>query len=153
MTSRHKPRSANLVDGVADWVFDTAAFHPFCKDKTLFIDYTPLNDENMAVTVQEDTFPIEGCGTIKLQFGQRILMFKDVMYSPKLRRNLISGAKIDKNGALFNGGGGEVKIFCHGQFFSKQFLRMEYIIFIPKSLVIIIRKSDLKYLRLISKMI
>lgn len=123
---------ANLIDGVADWVFDTAASHHFCKDKSLFIDFTPLNDENMAVAVEGITFPIEGRGTIKLKFGQRTLMFKDVMYSPKLRRNLISGARIDKNGAHFNGGGGEVKISCNGQFLFKAILKNGIYYIYPK---------------------
>jgi hypothetical protein len=42
------------------------------------------------------------------------------MYSPRLRRNLISGSRIDIKGATFTCSKGEVKVTANGQhlFFS-----------------------------------
>ncbi|GBM78883.1 Retrovirus-related Pol polyprotein from transposon TNT 1-94 [Araneus ventricosus] len=42
------------------WVFDTAASHHFCKDKSIFNEYVPISDEKMTVAVEGVTIPIEG---------------------------------------------------------------------------------------------
>lgn len=96
------------------WIFDSAASHHFCKDRSLFIDYRPLT-ENLSVAVEGITIPIEGTGTIKLRFGEHTYRFTDVMYSPRLRRNLISGPQLDIKGAKFSGGRGKVKVSRNSQ--------------------------------------
>jgi hypothetical protein len=114
--------ACNLMGGT-EWVFDTAASHHCCKDKNLFTEYKPLKGEEMAVAIKGVTFPILGKGTIKLKFGQRILYFKDVMHAEKLRRNLISGPKLDMEGISFNGGNGVVNAFSNGQLLFKASLK------------------------------
>lgn len=94
----------------SDWIFDTAASHHFCSNKNLFHDFLPLKDEKMAVAIQGATFPIEGKGKVKLKFGQRTICLTDVMYSSKLRRNLISGPRFDRGQAVFYGGKGAVSV-------------------------------------------
>ncbi|GBM93549.1 Retrovirus-related Pol polyprotein from transposon TNT 1-94 [Araneus ventricosus] len=85
------------------WVFDTAASHHFCKDKSIFNEYVPISDEKITVAVEEVTIPIEGNGIVNLRFGHRILKFGEVMHSSKLSRNLISGPRLDKKGVVFEG--------------------------------------------------
>lgn len=93
-----------------EWIFDTAATHHFCGNRDLFTNFIPLKGEEMAVAVQNEKFPIEGKGNVKLKFGQRFIRLNDVMYSPKLRRNLLSGPRFDKANATFCGEKGEVKV-------------------------------------------
>lgn len=96
--------------GDSEWVFDTAATHHFCNNRNLFSDFISLDKEEMAVAVRGVKFPIEGKGKVKLKIGQRNLVLNDVMYSPKLRKNLLSGPQFDKDKATFVGGKGEVKM-------------------------------------------
>lgn len=91
------------------WVFDSAASHHFCRDKSLFITFEPAH-ERMSVAAEGVTYPIEGKGTIMLSFGNKDFKFSNVMYVPKLKRNLISGPQLDVKGVKFSGGGGKVKV-------------------------------------------
>nr|GBM94629.1 hypothetical protein AVEN_130119-1 [Araneus ventricosus] len=104
------------------WVFDTAASHHFCKDKSIFNEYVPISDEKITVAVEEVTIPIEGNGIVNLRFGHRILKFGEVMHSSKLSRNLISGPRLDKKGVVFEGGKG-LCVKENGQLLFKAFLR------------------------------
>ena len=85
-----------------NWVFDTAATSHFCCDKDLMQNFRPLEDTNVAVAIGGVTCPVEGTGDVPLQFitdgeCEDILLLK-VLYSPKLRQNLIYGSVIDKAG-------------------------------------------------------
>ncbi|GBN57636.1 Retrovirus-related Pol polyprotein from transposon TNT 1-94 [Araneus ventricosus] len=105
------------------WVFDTAASHHFCKDKSIFNEYVPISDGKMTVAVEGVTIPIEGKGIVNLRFGHRILKFGEVMHSSKLNRNLISGPRLDRKGVVFEGGKGELRVKENGQLLFKAFLR------------------------------
>ncbi|GBN57365.1 hypothetical protein AVEN_19329-1 [Araneus ventricosus] len=105
------------------WVFDTAASHHFCKDKSIFNEYVPISDEKMTVAVEGVTIPIEGKGIVNLRFGHRILKFGEVMHSSKLNRNLISGPRLDRKGVVFEGGKGELRVKENGQLLFKAFLK------------------------------
>lgn len=106
-----------------EWVFDTAASHHCCKDRNLFVEYTPLKDEKMAVAMKDVTFPILGIGTIKVKFGQKFLYFKNVMHSEQLRRNLISGPRLDAEGVHYCGGNGSINAISDNQPLFKAILR------------------------------
>lgn len=106
-----------------NFIFDTAASHHFCKSKNMFIEFSPIRGERMAIAIDGVTFPIEGKGMLKLKFGQRIFYFKDVLYSPKLRRNLISGPKLDVNGVTFKGEQGIVRMYQDGEHIFSAFLK------------------------------
>ncbi|GBN08374.1 Retrovirus-related Pol polyprotein from transposon TNT 1-94 [Araneus ventricosus] len=98
------------------WVFDTAASSHFCGNKNLFHEFQPLtNNTNMSVAIDGVNCKIEGIGTVKLLFkkGEEIVNLKNVMYSPKLRRNLMAGPLFDKGGASFIGGKGKIDVFSN----------------------------------------
>lgn len=94
----------------SDWIFDTAASNHFCNDKTFFIEFVPVCDENLVVAIKDVSLPIEGKGTVKMDFGYGIVTFSNVLYSPKLRKNLIAGSKCDLGGATFKGEKGKIII-------------------------------------------
>lgn len=95
------------------WAFDTAASAHFCFNKSLFTKIDAVSDTSMAVAVDGISCPVEGIGTVKMQFTQygiEDVILNNVMYSPRLRRNLISGSLIEEKGGSFTGKGGKIVI-------------------------------------------
>lgn len=78
---------------------------------SLFIKFKLLCNEELTVAIDASTFPIEGNGLVDLIINGEIVRFNDVMYSLSLRYNLISGSRLDANGAKFKGGEGRVKVY------------------------------------------
>ncbi|GFX64445.1 retrovirus-related Pol polyprotein from transposon TNT 1-94 [Trichonephila clavipes] len=97
------------------WVFDTAASTHFCNNQKLFVSYEPVNNTTISLAIGEITSPVEGVGTVKFYFdgdnGRNNITLHNVINSPKLRRNLMSGPALDKNGCTFVGGKGKIEIF------------------------------------------
>lgn len=92
--------------------FDSAASHHFCNDHNSFVENILLEGERMAVAVDRVNFPIEGCSTVELKFGQRMIKLENLMFSPKLCRNLISGSRLDMEGITYRGGGWVERCKC-----------------------------------------
>ncbi|GFW19094.1 copia protein [Trichonephila clavipes] len=69
----------------------------------------------MSLAIGEITSPVEGVGTVKFYFdsdnGRNNITLHNVMHSPKLRRNLMSGTALVKNGGTFVGGKEKIEIF------------------------------------------
>ena len=88
---------ANLSDlDNWSWVSDTGATAHFCCYGNLYLD--SVEDIQMSLAVGEVQYPVEGKGTVQFlvkckngKFNQ--ITIKDVLYNPKLRRNLLSGSK------------------------------------------------------------
>lgn len=97
------------------WVFDTAATSHFCNSKHLMKDFHPIENTSVAVAVGGVTCPVEGRGTVMLQFrieGElETILLRNVLYSPSLRQNLISGTVIDKAGHSFVGKNNVLTVF------------------------------------------
>lgn len=94
------------------WIFDSAASHHLCKDKTCFSDLHLTEKQTLSVAVEGINCPIEGKGTVNLKFKNEVLKLSNVLYSPLLRHNLISGPRLDQErGVSFVGGGGRVKVY------------------------------------------
>lgn len=121
------------VNSEGAWIWDSGASHHFCMSKELFIDYKPLKNQHLSVAVKDLTFPVEGTGTVELNFGRNTITLHDVLHSSKLRKNLISGPRLDKMGARFIGGGGKVKVFKHDKFRFQAVLRNGMYYVYPKN--------------------
>ncbi|GFQ82685.1 retrovirus-related Pol polyprotein from transposon TNT 1-94 [Trichonephila clavata] len=91
--------------GKDTWIFDTAATSHFCCRKNSLQNFQRVNNMRLTVAVGGVTCEIKGTGTVSMIFqsegGSEIVDFKNVLYSPKLQRNLISGSLIDKAGSNF----------------------------------------------------
>ena len=75
------------------WLFDTAATH-------YYFNYKKVNEQvYIAVGM---SFPMSVKGNVKMVLNNHEYIFKAVLYSPKLQRNLISGTTLLKEGAKFN---------------------------------------------------
>lgn len=98
-----------------EWIIDTAASDHFCGNKEWFVEYreTPKNTalgatETMAAKVHR-------VDTIKLKVGTatgiNIITLRDVLHTPQMRHNLISGSRIDAVGYTATIGDKKYKVF------------------------------------------
>lgn len=124
-TNPRQKQEINIVEALSseklekrrDWVFDTAASTHFCANKDLFYSFKQVKGTDMSVAINGVTCPVEGTGAVRLLFkGGRVkLDLKNVMYSSKLRRNLISGPMLDKAGMMFTGKAGRINVYKKGE--------------------------------------
>ncbi|GBM42682.1 Retrovirus-related Pol polyprotein from transposon RE1 [Araneus ventricosus] len=117
--------SCNLSEAISDkgvWVIDTAATTHFCNYRSL--DIMPVTNMQMLLAVGNKDCLVEGIGTIKFfvknkdSFNE--ITLSDVLYNPKLRRNFLSGSRLEKKVAHFVGSKG--KIHVHNKDWNQLFL-------------------------------
>ncbi|GJU74505.1 zinc finger, CCHC-type containing protein [Tanacetum coccineum] len=86
------------VDAIAWWIDSGATTH-VCKDRCWFNTYEPVEDGSVLYMGDEHFAPVHGKGSVALEFssGKTITLF-NVLYVPKLRKNLASGPMLNKCG-------------------------------------------------------
>ncbi|GFX33018.1 uncharacterized protein TNCV_3812871 [Trichonephila clavipes] len=88
-------------------VIDTAATSHFCNDKSLFLDLKPITNMKMSLATEDKSCPVEGIGTLRFRVKYKgsfhEITLSDVLFNPKLRRNLLSGSRLESKGAHFVG--------------------------------------------------
>ncbi|GFY27167.1 retrovirus-related Pol polyprotein from transposon RE1 [Trichonephila clavipes] len=96
------------------WVIDTAATSHFCNDKSLFLDLKPITNMKMSLATEDKSCPVEGIGTLRFRVKYKgsfhEITLTDVLFNPKLRRNLLSGSRLERKGAHFVGTKDENKL-------------------------------------------
>ncbi|GFW07447.1 retrovirus-related Pol polyprotein from transposon TNT 1-94 [Trichonephila clavipes] len=96
------------------WVIDTAATSHFCNDKSLFLDLKPITNMKMSLATEDKSCPVEGIGTLRFRVKYKgsfhEITLTDVLFNPKLRRNLLSGSRLESKGAHFVGTEDENKL-------------------------------------------
>ncbi|GFW40879.1 uncharacterized protein TNCV_4369271 [Trichonephila clavipes] len=89
------------------WVIDTAATSHFCNDKSLFLDLKPITNMKMLLATEDKSCPVEGIGTLRFRVKYKgsfqEITLTDVLFNPNLRRNLLSGSRLESKGAHFVG--------------------------------------------------
>ncbi|GFX70877.1 retrovirus-related Pol polyprotein from transposon TNT 1-94 [Trichonephila clavipes] len=97
------------------WVIDTAATSHFCNDKSLFLDLKPITNMKMSLATEDNSCPVEGIGTLRFRVKYKgsfhEITLTDVLFNPKLRRNLLSGSRLESKGAHFVGTKGKINVF------------------------------------------
>ncbi|KAI5425435.1 hypothetical protein KIW84_031292 [Lathyrus oleraceus] len=85
-------------DAIAWWIDSGATTH-VCKDRFWFKTLVPVEDGFVLYMGDDHFAPVEGKGNVVLEFssGKTITLF-NVLYVPKLRKNLISGPVLNKLG-------------------------------------------------------
>ncbi|GJX37443.1 zinc finger, CCHC-type containing protein, partial [Tanacetum coccineum] len=88
------------VDVIAWWIDSGATTH-VCKDRCWFKTYEPVEDGSVLYMGNDHFPPVHGKGSVVLEFssGKSITLF-DVLYVPKLRKNLISSPVLNKCGYM-----------------------------------------------------
>ncbi|GFV71526.1 retrovirus-related Pol polyprotein from transposon TNT 1-94 [Trichonephila clavipes] len=89
------------------WVIDTAATSHFCNDKSLFLDLKPITNMKLSLATEDKSCPVEGIGTLRFRVKYKgsfhEITLTDVLFIPKLRRNLLSGSRLESKSAHFVG--------------------------------------------------
>ncbi|GFW62139.1 retrovirus-related Pol polyprotein from transposon RE1 [Trichonephila clavipes] len=89
------------------WVIDNAATSHFCNDKSLFLDLKSITNMKMSLATEDKSCPVEGIGTLRFRVKYKgsfhEITLTDVLFNPKLRRNLLSGSRLESKGAHFVG--------------------------------------------------
>ncbi|GFY00047.1 retrovirus-related Pol polyprotein from transposon TNT 1-94 [Trichonephila clavipes] len=97
------------------WVIDTAATSHFCNDKSLFLDLKPITNMKMSLATEDKSYPVELIGTLRFRVKYKgsfhEITLTDVLFNPKLRRNLLSGSRLESKGVHFVGTKGKINVF------------------------------------------
>ncbi|XP_074267011.1 uncharacterized protein LOC141590312 [Silene latifolia] len=90
---------ANLVANASDWILDTGASRLLCANKELFAEFEDVADGECVYMGNSSSAVITGKGKIFLKLTSgKTLALNNVLYVPTLRRNLVSGALLNKAG-------------------------------------------------------
>ncbi|GBM35463.1 hypothetical protein AVEN_73260-1 [Araneus ventricosus] len=128
----------NQAFGVSkDWdqfLIDTAATSDFCYERDWFKNFKELTTTKALLADKKSTCEVKGIGDIDFIVkdikGNVKITLKDVFYTPYMRRNLISGARMDIAGLKITWSSNVMRI-CHSNneyFFSAFWLDMLYIV-------------------------
>nr|GEU98557.1 zinc finger, CCHC-type [Tanacetum cinerariifolium] len=92
LRTNHKTK----VDAIA-WYIDSSATTHVCKDCCWFKTYEPVKDGSVLYMGDDHFAPVHEKESVVLEFslGKSITLF-NVLYVPKLRKNLISGPVLNK---------------------------------------------------------
>ncbi|GBM43057.1 Retrovirus-related Pol polyprotein from transposon TNT 1-94, partial [Araneus ventricosus] len=95
------------------WILDTAATSHFCSKKSLLRNFRPVKNMTISVAVGGERCDIKG--TVRMIYENNgeleTVDLLNVLYSPRLRRNLISGSLIDQAGATFSCKKGQINVY------------------------------------------
>ncbi|KAL0300940.1 UNVERIFIED_CONTAM: Retrovirus-related Pol polyprotein from transposon TNT 1-94 [Sesamum radiatum] len=81
-----------------DWLIDTGANVHVCADKSLFVSYQTITGKTVSMG-NSSTAEVLGIGSVDLKFPSgRILSLKRVHHVPTVRRNIINGSVIVREG-------------------------------------------------------
>lgn len=95
------PSALNAIQRMApeQWIVDTAVSDHFCGKKEWFENYRETPQSTALGATERMSATVEGRGDIRLRVrvGQRVssIVLKNVLYTPQMRHNLISGSRID----------------------------------------------------------
>nr|GEW50920.1 zinc finger, CCHC-type [Tanacetum cinerariifolium] len=86
------------VDAIAGWI-DFGASTYVCKNRCWFKTFEQVEDRYVLYMGDDHFAPVHGKGSVMLEFssGKSITLF-NVLYVPKLRKNLVSGPMLNKCG-------------------------------------------------------
>ncbi|KAK9677396.1 hypothetical protein RND81_11G140500 [Saponaria officinalis] len=114
---------ANLVGNVAEWVLDTGASRHLYADKGLFAEFEEVADGECVYMGNSTSALIIGKGKIFLKLTSgKTLALTNVLFVPSLRRNLVSGALLNKAGLKLVFEADKVVMSRNGEFVGKGYL-------------------------------
>ena len=90
---------ANLVGNPKEWWLDTGATRHICADKKMFTSYSLVDNGEQLFMGNSSTSKVEGQGKIVLKMTSgKELTLNNVLHVPDIRKNLVSGSLLSKNG-------------------------------------------------------
>ncbi|GFV60086.1 retrovirus-related Pol polyprotein from transposon TNT 1-94 [Trichonephila clavipes] len=131
------------------WVIDTAATSHFCNDKSLFLDLKPITNMKMSLATEDKSCPVEGIGTLRFRVKYKgsfhEITLTDVLFNPKLRRNLLSGSRLESKGAHFVGTKGKINVFNKNWIKLFSATRHEHLYFLSRIIILYQRVKKLVF--------
>ena len=112
----------NLVSNVTEWVLDTGATRHICSSKEMFKEYEKVSEGECVFMGNSSTVSVLGKGKVflKLTSGKTIAL-QNVLHVPDIRRNLISGALLNKAGIKLTFESDKLVLTRNGDFVGKGF--------------------------------
>ncbi|KAA0067437.1 putative Polyprotein [Cucumis melo var. makuwa] len=114
----------NVIRGSEGWWLDTGASRHVCYDLSLLRKYNEVKDKNILLGDHHKT-KVVGIGEVELKFtfGQ-MLVLKEVLHTPKIRKNLVSEYLLNKAGFTKTIGSGLFTLIKNNVFVGKGQLLM-----------------------------
>ncbi|KAH6794775.1 centromere protein X [Perilla frutescens var. hirtella] len=114
---------ANLVENKTDWILDTGASRHFCTKKELFHDFEDAGEGECVYMGNSSIAGVLGKGKILLKLTSgKTLSLNNALFVPSMRRNLISGALLNKAGLKIVVESDRVVLTKNGEFVGKGYL-------------------------------
>ena len=89
----------NLVGDTKEWWVDTGATRHICSNKKMFSTYHSVEHGEQLFMGNSSTARVEGKGKVILKMtSEKELTLNDVLHVPDIRKNLVSGSLLSKNG-------------------------------------------------------
>lgn len=86
----------NMVGGSEGWRVDSGASRHFCYDRSMFKSYYDAKDKHV-LSGDSHSSIVAGSGVVELKFTfGKILILKDELHTPEMRKNLVSGYLLNK---------------------------------------------------------
>ena len=82
-----------------EWWVDTGATRHICSDKKMFSSYHSMDNREQLFMGNSSSSKVEGQGKVvlKMTLGKELTL-NDVLYVPKIRKNLVFGSLLNKKG-------------------------------------------------------
>jgi len=88
----------NAVGGSEGWWLDTGATRHVCYDRSMFKTYSVAENQKVWLGDSHTTI-VAGTGDVELKFTSgKTIVLKNVMHTPEMRKNLVSGYLLNKAG-------------------------------------------------------
>ena len=98
-----KPLTATTTEiqfdgGSEGWWVDTGVSRHVCYDRDMFTTYTAADDQKVLLGDSRTT-KVAGVGNAEIKFTSgKTVILKDVLHTPEMRKNLVSGFLLNKAG-------------------------------------------------------
>ena len=113
----------NLVENNSEWIVDTGASKHFCANKDLFVSMEEAKAGEQVYMGNSSSSEVLGRGKVVLKLTSgKTLALHNVMYVPSLRRNLISGALLNKVGVKLVFDANKLVLTRNGEYVGKGYL-------------------------------
>ena len=122
-----------------EWYYDTGATRHICSDKGMFTTYQESKSDEKLFMGNSSSSTVEGTGKVILRLTSgKELTLNNVMHVPDIRKNLISGTLLSKNGFGVNFNSDKLVLSKHGVYLGKGYVKdglvkMNVMTVLPKS--------------------